>query len=111
MASEESKTTPKPDGDAEALVRAIEAYSAAFDMLTQERHIAGAKEYGVVSFLGNDVIRMMMEELADTANYCRMQFIKLMLLQQMIEEDDALPKQAGTNTDTFKGAGEVGWHK
>lgn len=99
--------------DKDILREAIEEYSAAFDKLTQERHIAGAKEYGVVSFLGNDVIRMMMEELADTANYCRMQFIKLMMLQRMLEEDPAVTSadgvEFGTADSSFKGTGEVGW--
>lgn len=96
----------------------IAEYSEAFDKLAQERHIAGAKEYGVVTFLGNDVIRMMMEELADTANYCRMQFIKLMMLQHMLEQDPQVPIAVaenelgfGTAESAFKGAGEVGWKK
>lgn len=113
---ESSKTTPKRDKD--VLAAAIEEYSASFDKLTQERHIAGAKEYGVVTFLGNDVIRMMMEELADTSNYCRMQFIKLMMLQHMLEQDEMWatghPKEGdglefGTDSGSFKGTGEVGW--
>lgn len=96
--------------DADILVEAINKYSLAFDTLAQERHLHGQKEYGVVTFLGNDVVRMMMEELADTSNYCRMQFIKLMMLQHMIENDETLPTQKGTNTGLFKGTGEVGWH-
>jgi len=98
--------------EAETLVAAIEEYSLAFDKLTQERHIAGAKEYGVVTFLGNDVIRMMMEELADTANYCRMQFIKLMMLQHMLEADERIASgELGKDSNGFKGAGDVGWNK
>lgn len=94
------------------LAAAIEEYSASFDKLTQERHIAGAKEYGVVTFLGNDVIRMMMEELADTANYCRMQFIKLMMLQHMLEADKRVTSdELGKGSNGFKGTGETGWTK
>lgn len=95
----------------ELLAKSIIEYSAAFDKLTQERHEAGAKEYGVVTFLGNDVMRMMMEELADTANYCRMQFIKLMMLQHILEEDPRVVDTLGEGANGFKGTGETGWHK
>lgn len=57
-----------------------------FDELCRKRHEDGQQEYGAVSFLGNDVLRMMLEELADTTNYCRMQAIKLLLLQEQLEE-------------------------
>jgi hypothetical protein len=95
--------------------------SGDFDKLTQDRHDEGAKEYGVFTFLGNDVIRMMAEELADTANYCRYQFIKLMLLQDslvtQLEEkglaEGALfgPDNAKASFDSFRGVGEFGWKK
>lgn len=100
----------------EELNKVIIEWSEAFDKLTVERHEAGAKEYGVITFLGNDVIRMMAEELADTANYCRMQFIKLMMLSQMLEADPKLSALANDDGDitigiqAFKGAGEVGWN-
>ena len=99
------------------MLRAIQEYSEAFDKLCQERHDAGAAEYGQFTFLENDVVRMMMEELADTANYCRMQFIKLMMMQHILEEDLA---QKGIGNDegeitlgikAFKGVGETGWDK
>lgn len=64
----------------------MEEMSARFDELCQKRHEEGTKEYGQFTFMGNDVVRMMAEELADTANYCRMQFVKLMLLQEVLEE-------------------------
>lgn len=100
--------------EAENLAEAILSYSMEFDRLAQERHLVGAKEYGVISFLGNDVMRMMMEELADTANYCRMQFIKLMMLQQMLEEDPNIiqePLNFGADKGSFKGTGDAGWQK
>lgn len=87
-----------------------------FDTLCQERHKKGQEEYGSFTFLGNDVVRMMMEELADTANYCRMQFIKLLLLQQALEEE--VTDKLGNSDDSitigvkaFKGTGETGWLK
>lgn len=97
----------------------FEELSEQFDKLCQERHDAGAKEYGVFTFLENDVVRMMAEELADTANYCRMQFIKLMLLQNMLEGE--LAEKLGEGTEgvydadiaigikSFKGTRDVGW--
>lgn len=99
---------------AEDLAKTFENLSAQWDKLCDERHIAGAKEYGQFTFLGNDVTRMMMEELADTANYCRMQYIKLMLLQFALEEEIGTKLDGADGTVTigvqsFKGAGEVGW--
>jgi hypothetical protein len=99
----------------------INKFGAMFDVLCVERHEAGAKEYGALTFLGNDVIRMMMEELADTANYCRYQFVKLMFLQERLEtmmsedptgllaQDGEL--QMGLGAASFKGVGETGWNK
>lgn len=101
--------------NAEALVEAIEKFSEDFSRLCQERYDAGAEEYGHLTFIGNDVIRMMMEELADTANYCHMQFIKLSLLQAMLEDETAgLSQDGGTITigvQSFKGTGSAGWRK
>ena len=94
----------------EALKDLISDWSETFDQLCQERHLAGAKEYGVFTFLGNDIVRMMMEELADTANYCRMQFIKLMMLQAQLEGDPRVMK-SDMGAQAFKGVGEVGWKK
>ena len=102
--------------DAIEVANAMEILSEAFDKLTQERHEAGAKEYGTFTFLGNDVVRMMAEELADTANYCRMQFIKLMMLNDAFLADPRLEKLAdGAEEVTigikaFKGTGETGWN-
>lgn len=97
------------------LLNEMNAWSESFDKLCRERHEAGAAEYGKFTFLENDVVRMMAEELADTSNYCRMQFIKLMFLQRMLEEDLA-ERGAGDSEgnitlgiQSFKGVGEVGW--
>lgn len=105
--------------DAYELSQAINEFSERFDILCKERHEAGKAEYGAITFLGNDVVRMMMEELADTANYCRMQFIKLMMLQNMLEQDESVQKLAGGDgeleigigKDSFKGVGETGWNR
>lgn len=97
----------------EDFAAALQSLSEDFDKLCQERHEAGKKEYGATTFLGNDVIRMMAEELADTANYCRMQFIKIMLLQNMlVEELKDNPDKDGEiafGINSFKGVGDIGW--
>ncbi len=101
------------------LTEVMQQIANEFDQLCQRRHEEGEKEYGHLTFLGNDVIRMMVEELADTVNYCRYQAIKLMLLQAMLEERLSEPgvltraeKDAAEVTigiKSFKGAGS-GWN-
>lgn len=92
----------------------LEEFSRNFDDLCQKRHEAGVAEYGQFTFMGNDVIRMMMEELADTTNYCRMQFIKLMFLQTALEDDLTNSGKVDENDNitigvqSFKGA-KRGW--
>jgi hypothetical protein len=60
---------------------------------------------------------MMLEELADTANYCRMQAVKLMMLQDTLEEQIAggvyEPDRADIEIGfaAFKGTKDVGWNK
>lgn len=88
----------------------MQRMSDLFDNLCFVRHQAGQKEYGKYTFLGNDVIRMMVEELADTANYCRYQAIKLMILQQRLTEQfegngEEQMEELGINT--FRGAGRA----
>lgn len=96
----------------------FQEYSDSFDRLCQERHEAGQAEYGKFTFIQNDVVKMMAEELADTANYCRMQFIKLMILQNMLVDELNDKGQTssgefnlGVGPGAFKGVGEVGWNK
>lgn len=102
--------------DARVLADEINRYSALFDELCIERHEAGKAEYGPFTFLGNDVTRMMMEELADTANYCRMQFVKLMMLQEALEvqvAESGLIKEGEQEItigiQAFKGTKDIGW--
>ena len=102
------------DSEAQEFTERMQELSLAFDQLCQERHLAGQEEYGKLTFLGNDVVRMMIEELADTANYCRYQAVKLLLLQEYLEQE--LVDELGEGTEeitlgikAFKGVGEVGW--
>lgn len=89
--------------DATALQERLNELAALFDELCNRRHLEGAKEYGTFTFLGNDVIRMMIEELADTVNYCRYQAIKLLLLQEMLENDDKIKEAANATGDITVG--------
>lgn len=86
--------------------------SELFDKLCQERYDKGAEEYGPFTFLENDVVRMLCEELVDTANYARMQFIKLIMLQNQLSEEiqhrPDIVDQHGFGT--FKGAKD-GWER
>lgn len=95
------------------VLKIMQELSEGFDELCRQRHEAGAAEYGQFTFLANDVVRMMAEELADTANYCRMQFVKLMFLQGLIEGDLADKADDDGNitigVKSFKGTGEMGW--
>jgi hypothetical protein len=98
--------------ESELFAEAMQHFSDKFDDLCAERHKAGQAEYGAFTFLGNDVIRMMMEELADTSNYCRMQFIKLMFLQAHLanELEDVVDEDETINIGlkAFKGT-KTGW--
>jgi hypothetical protein len=103
--------------EAHQLLEIMNEYSQQFYTLAQERHLTGAARYGELTFLENDVVRMMAEELADTANYCRMQFIKLMFINNMLVEkiqeaglsDDA--EEIGIGVKAFKGTKDTGWGK
>jgi hypothetical protein len=55
--------------EAAQMAELLSEISKEFADLRQRRHEAGKAEYGELTFLGNDVVRMMCEELADTANY------------------------------------------
>lgn len=102
----------------ESLVHVLNRCAEAFDKLCRERHEAGAAEYGQLTFLENDIVRMMLEELADTTNYCRMQAIKLLVLQGVLEEE-MREKLETVDTDlqvnlgakSFKGTKPMGWDK
>jgi len=100
------------DAFAKAAAQMLVTYSEYFDKLAQERFAQGAAEYGPFTFLENDVVRMMAEELVDTANYCRMQFVKLMMLQDQLVEEiakyNAEAASEGFGINSFKGAKD-GW--
>ena len=88
--------------------KAVEQFWA----LVNQRYEDGAKEYGHLTFLDNDVVRMMLEEFADVVNYCMMASVKLLILQEAMEE--ALgeePEGVTMGVQAFKGTKDVGWSK
>ena len=87
----------------------MQQMSEQFEELCFARHVAGQQEYGEFTFLQNDVIRMMCEELADTANYARYQFIKLMILQERLNSElsDQNDKLEELGINTFRGTGKA----
>jgi hypothetical protein len=56
-----------------------------FEKLCQQRHEMGAKQYGPVAFLQNDMITFISEELADICNYSKYMYVKLRLFEEMYE--------------------------
>ena len=84
-----------------------------FQELRQARHEKGEAKYGHLTFLHNDVLRMLIEELADAANYIEYLAAKLLLLQKFVEEDPRLVEyreqgNVSIGIEAFKGTG-FGW--
>jgi hypothetical protein len=63
-----------------ALKATVQELSDLFDRTCQERHEKGSEEYGQLTYLENDTVGMLLEELADAANYARYTFIRIALL-------------------------------
>lgn len=104
--------------EAQDLIDKLNFFGQSFQSLCVERHNEGQYKYGKFTFLENDVIRMMLEELADTVNYCNYQAVKLMLLQEALEaqvEGSGLLKEGQQEitigVQAFKGTKDVGWNK
>lgn len=106
------------DNEGKQFADRLQALADQFDQLCVERHNEGQKEYGTFTFLDNDIVKMMVEELADTANYCRYQAIKLLLLDEELQKtlgrnNSFIPKDQNVEVNigahAFKGVGNVGW--
>ena len=59
----------------------IQNFSNEFKLRCKKRMSEGATEYGETAFLDNNVIEMAKEEVLDLANYAKMLFIKIRLLE------------------------------
>jgi hypothetical protein len=79
-----------------------------FALRQQRMHLID--EDATLDFLGEDVIAQMMNSLADLANMCDMQFIKLALLQDYLTSDLEKKEVAdGSNIglESFKKSSDV----
>ena len=88
--SQDSETGTE-DGSAPEMSTAdvLNMLAAEFDQFCQERHNDGAKEYGPTRFASNNMFQMIAEEMADIANYCRYQYIKLRLMEGTFISDES----------------------
>ncbi len=64
----------------------LEVLNLEFFELCQQRHDAGADEYGPLNFLDVDLPTFIYEEIADIANYARFLYIRVRLLEEMARE-------------------------
>lgn len=110
--AEDTMSENEAEAAGASLAQMFASFQEEFHQLRANRFKANQEEYGALTFLGNDIVRMMMQELADTANYCEMQFCKLMMLQTALEEE--LTGKVSDNGDitiglqSFKGTKD-GW--
>ena len=118
MNSERSTFDQEAESDAIEFVNKLNELSVTFDQLCEERHHEGQDKYGKFTFLGNDIARMMLEELADTVNYCKYQAIKILLLQEALEREIADSglvedgeEEITIGIQSFKGTKDAGWGK
>lgn len=81
---------------------AIDACNLAFDNLCQIRYDKVAEVDGQFTFLTQDVVTQFLEALADTAVMCRKQFIKLLMYQQLMQEDIAEHADDNMGANAFK---------
>jgi hypothetical protein len=101
--SETPNASDRPDASPEVIAQ----YSLMFDQACQERHDMGEEKYGPGKFLKVNTLAEAAYELIDLANYARYSFIRLMLVNDMLEE---LEKQTG-DEGKFKRVGEGEWGK
>jgi hypothetical protein len=67
-----------------------------FDEVCRARHAMGAEKYGPLDFVSNDVLRMILEELSDVANYARYAFIKASIIGTVLKGlQNPEPRQDG----------------
>jgi hypothetical protein len=95
---------PDPDGnhtpefrlkdEQEALADKVEAFSGEFDELCIARHDMGEKKYGPGKFLNVDTMDEALMEIVDLANYARYTYVKVRLLQDRIQAEEAMNRES-----------------
>ena len=88
------------------LSQVLNQAAAEFDVLCRGRHGERQEEYGELAFLKEDVVGAMLNALADTANMCKQQAVKLIMLQSRLV--DQKPTQVQLGAQGFKGTKD-GW--
>lgn len=90
----------------------INRYSAEFDKACFDKHEMGEQKYGHGTWLGIDTMEHLKDEVVDAANYARMTYIKLCLVQDGVariqsEGQTAAPlagkEMLGKDTTLFQG--------
>src|SRR5882724_8456847 len=77
---------PTPSDLAEEFTTQLRDANQAFWDETSTRMQRGEEKYGPLKFLGTDTLEEAMFEVVDLANYTRMTYVKLYLLQQSIQK-------------------------
>lgn len=99
------------DDEQQEFEKYLEHQYMVFEKLRIERHEKGQQEYGEFTFLENDIIRMMLEELADVVNYATMHAVKLLMLNDQMAEELGDKQKVQIGFEAFKGTKDVGWIK
>ena len=77
----------------------------AFIVQCSDRMELGKEKYGPAKFLGVDTLQEAMDEVIDLANYARMTFVKLYLLQGSIQK--IVSKHPAADTEGFVSTKEM----
>lgn len=72
--------------DKEQLAKNVERFGIEFDNMCSDRMAYGKEKYGPGKFLMVDTMQEALYELMDLANYAKMTFIRVRLLQEQLEE-------------------------
>lgn len=73
--------------ETEQFLQTLNEFAQAFEVVRDGIRVEDGSKQLAFAFLENDVITDMCETLARLANYCQDQFIKLMILQRVLEEE------------------------
>lgn len=63
----------------------VERYSQEFDRMCQERHDLGEQKYGAGKFLTVNTVEEAMFEVVDLANYARYTYVRLSLMNDLLD--------------------------
>lgn len=81
-----------------------------FEEMCRQRHETGELDYGHNTFIANDTLQMLLEELVDTSNTARYTFVRLLILNERLVNEMEGQGVEVLGAQAFKGTGE-GWKK